>query len=143
MARMLRSTTIAGAILVATATAFALAGCATSDGGTAGAGYGEGGGAGASASAIGTWGDTATRTEPSLVLAQDGTLTGTDGCNRLHGEWTEDGDTVTFDQVAATKMACEGVDTWLSGLASATIAGTEMTVLDASGTEIGTLTRAE
>ena len=77
------------------------------------------------------------------MLADDGTLTGTDGCNRLRGGWSADGDTVTFDQVASTRMACEGVDTWLSGLATATISGAEMTVLDASGAVLGTLARSE
>ena len=133
MARMLRSTTLTGALLVAAA--LALAGCATNAG--SGAFDTE------PSDPVGTWGDTTTRTEPSLVLADDGTLTGTDGCNRLRGGWSADGDTVTFDQVASTRMACEGVDTWLSGLATATISGAEMTVLDASGAELGTLARSE
>jgi heat shock protein HslJ len=77
------------------------------------------------------------------VLADDGTLTGTDGCNRLSGGWSADGDTVTFDEVVSTRMFCEGVDAWLSGLATATISAAEMTVLDASGAELGTLTRSE
>ena len=131
MARMLRSSTLTGTLLVAAA--LALAGCATN----AGSGGSE------PSNPIGAWGDTTTPTEPSLVLADDGTLTGTDGCNRLSGGWSADGDTVTFDQVASTRMFCEGVDTWLSGLATATISGAEMTVLDASGAELGTLTRSE
>jgi heat shock protein HslJ len=133
MARMLRSTTLTGTLLVAAA--LALAGCATN--------AGSGGAAAEPSDPVGTWGDATTQTEPSLVLADDGTLTGTDGCNRLRGGWSADGDTVTFDQVVSTRMACEGVDTWLSGLATATISGAEMTVLDASGAELGTLTRSE
>jgi heat shock protein HslJ len=133
MARMLRSTTLIGTLLVAAA--LALAGCATN--------AGSGGSDAEPSDPGGTWGDTTTDTEPSLVLADDGTLTGTDGCNRLRGRWSADGDTVTFDQVASTRMACEGVDTWLSGLATATISAAEMTVLDASGAELGTLTRSE
>ena len=112
-----------------------LAGCATNTGS---------GGSGAEPSdPVGTWGDTTTQTEPSLVLADDGTLTGTDGCNRLRGGWSADGDAITFDRVASTRMACPDVDTWLSGLATATISGAEMTVLDASGAELGTLARSE
>jgi len=133
MARMLRFTTLIGTILAAAA--LALAGCATGGGGT---GYGGG----ASESAAGTWGDTGETTEPSLVLEDDGTLTGTDGCNHLSGEWTEDGDTVTFENVASTLMACADVDTWLSGLATATVDGSTMTVFDQSGDEIGTLPRS-
>ena len=62
---------------------------------------------------VGTWGDAATADEPSLVLGDDGALTGTDGCNRLIGTWTAEADTVTFVEVASTRMMCEGVDTWL------------------------------
>ncbi|MBT2516932.1 META domain-containing protein [Streptomyces sp. ISL-90] len=128
MARMLRSSSLTGALLVAAA--LALAGCATNAG------------PGAAPDPVGTWGDTSASTEPSLVLAADGTLTGTDGCNRLAGGWSMDGTTITFEQVATTRMFCEGVDTWLSGLATATIIDETMTVLDASGAELGTLTRS-
>lgn len=133
MQRMLQSRALVGTLFVAAA--FALAGCATN--------AGSGGSDAEPSDPVGAWGDTTTQTEPSLVLAEDGILNGTDGCNRLRGSWSADGETITFNQVASTRMACEGVDTWLSGLATATISGAEMTVLDASGTEIGTLTRSE
>jgi len=38
-------------------------------------------------------------------------------------------------------MACEGVDTWLSTLDSATIDGSTLHVKDQGGAEIGTLSR--
>ncbi len=66
---------------------------------------------------------------------------GTDGCNRLRGSWSDDGETITFSNVASTRMACPDVDTWLSALATGTIAGETLTVFDVSGTEIGTLER--
>ena len=141
MARRQRSTTLIGTILVAWV--LALAGCATGGGGT-----GSGGAPTESAddeisagAAAGTWGDTTDSTQPSLELEEDGTLTGTDGCNRLNGEWVENGVDLTFENVATTLMACPDVDTWLSGLDTATIDGTTMTVHDESGDEIGTLDR--
>ncbi|MFC9560616.1 META domain-containing protein [Agromyces sp. NPDC056965] len=91
---------------------------------------------------VGTWGDVAATGEPSLVLGDDGSLTGTDGCNRLIGTWTAEADTVAFVEVASTRMLCEGVDTWLSTLATGTIEGDTLTVHDESGEEIGTLERA-
>ena len=91
---------------------------------------------------VGTWGDAATADEPSLVLGDDGALTGTDGCNRLIGTWAAEADTVTFVEVASTRMMCEGVDTWLSALATGTVDGDTLTVFDESGEEIGTLERA-
>lgn len=85
----------------------------------------------------GTWG-TDGEGQPQLVLAADGALSGTDGCNRLMGTWSVSGDQVQFEQVGTTRMACPDVDAWL---ASATVDVDTMHVLDASGTEIGTLTR--
>ncbi|MGK9147034.1 META domain-containing protein [Plantibacter flavus] len=122
----------------------ALSGCAS----------GADGGAGASTTApaaesgdavgiVGVWGDPDTQDAPSLVFAEDGKVTGTDGCNRLMGSWTADGDTVEFAPLASTRMACEGVDTWLSLGASGTWTDTSLVVLDESGAEIGTLERSE
>ena len=92
---------------------------------------------------VGTWGDPSVDGEPYLSLAGDGSLTGTDGCNRLSGSWSVDeGEQVLFENVASTRMFCEGVDDWLSGLSAATIAGTTMTVLGQDGSEIGQLERS-
>lgn len=91
---------------------------------------------------VGTWGDRSAASEPALKLASDGSLAGTDGCNRLTGSWSAEGETIMFNNVAATEMICEDVDTWLSGLATGTIDGETLTVLDREGTEIGTLERS-
>ena len=79
---------------------------------------------------------------PSLDLADDGSFSGTDGCNQLNGSWTVDeADHVQFEDVASTMMACEDVDTWLADLTEATVADDTMTVLGQDGNEIGTLER--
>ncbi|QZY51514.1 META domain-containing protein [Leucobacter tenebrionis] len=88
--------------------------------------------------AAGTWGSDA-EGEPQLVLDQDGTLTGTDGCNRLNGDWTEKDETISFGEIASTTMACPDVDTWLSGMSTATRDGSTLHIFDADGAEIGTL----
>jgi heat shock protein HslJ len=94
------------------------------------------------AEVAGVWADTSETPAPSLMLAPDGSLTGTDGCNRLTGTWELDDDgTIEFGDFAATRMACEGVDTWLSGAEDATVSGTTMTVFGAKDREIGTLER--
>ena len=93
--------------------------------------------------AAGTWGDATDSAQPSLVLEEDGTLTGTDGCNQLSGQWIENGVELTFENVASTMMACSDVDTWLSGLDTAKIDGSTMTVYDESGEELGTLERTD
>ncbi|MFC0716086.1 hypothetical protein [Cellulomonas biazotea] len=43
---------------------------------------------------------------------------------------------------AITSMACEGVDTWLSGASTAEVEGDDLVVRDESGEEIGTLVRS-
>jgi heat shock protein HslJ len=93
----------------------------------------------------GTWGSEDEQ-KPNLVFADDGAVSGSDGCNRLVGSWTLEGDAVTFSQLATTLMACEGVDTWLSGATSAKlVAGEddELQIFDADDKEIGTLERAD
>ncbi len=60
----------------------------------------------------------------------------------MNGTWKISGSDVEFGAFAATMMACDGVDTWLSGASSATISGDEMTVMDSDGKKIGTLTKS-
>ncbi|WP_226081361.1 META domain-containing protein [Mycetocola spongiae] len=78
---------------------------------------------------------------PTLILEAGGRLGGSDGCNSLIGDWNIQGDTLTFGAIGSTRMACEGVDTWLSAAATGTVDGDTLTVLDAAGNEIGHLTR--
>ena len=79
----------------------------------------------------------------ALALGLTGCSTGTDGCNRLVGTWSMSGDAVEFGTFASNLMACEGVDTWLGGASTATVAGSTMTIQDADGDELGTLERAD
>lgn len=88
----------------------------------------------------GTWGSDGNG-QPNLTLDADGALSGTDGCNRLSGAWTAEGETVDFGIVVTTEMACQGVDTWLSALATATVDGDTLTVKDDAGETIGELER--
>ncbi|MDI6021929.1 META domain-containing protein [Leucobacter sp. UT-8R-CII-1-4] len=91
---------------------------------------------------VGKWGDPKSTDKPSLEFTADGTLSGSDGCNRITGTWTAEGEVVVFGPMASTKMACEGVETWLIDPASATVKGDVLTVSDSKGKEIGTLDRA-
>lgn len=88
----------------------------------------------------GTWGADEPG-QPHLQLGADGTVTGTDGCNRLMGKWTLEEDVFHFQQMVSTMMYCEGVDTWLNGAASAKVHEDSLHVLDRGGVEIGTLHR--
>ncbi|WGW12195.1 META domain-containing protein [Saxibacter everestensis] len=97
--------------------------------------------AAAGTQAVGAWGDTESAGQPSLVFDSDGSVSGSDGCNRLMGRWTAHGDTVSLGRLASTMMACEGVYTWLNAAASGRIDGEKLHIFDASGAEIGRLER--
>ncbi|WP_298845982.1 META domain-containing protein [uncultured Salinicola sp.] len=46
--------------------------------------------------------------EAHLVLDAQGRVSGSTGCNRLMGGYRLEGDTLTFTQLASTRMACPG-----------------------------------
>ena len=102
----------------------------------------EGSARGGSVDADGTWGDTSKDASPYLELEDDGSFSGSDGCNTLNGSWSVDeAEQIEFEDVATTLKACEDVDDWLAGLSVATVAGDTMTVLGQDGSEIGQLER--
>jgi heat shock protein HslJ len=89
----------------------------------------------------GTWGEQV-RGRPWLSFDAQ-RCTGSDGCNSMAGPWRVTGDgTVDIGPVMMTRMYCEGVDTWLSGMASVRVAGDDLIVFDADGERIGALPRA-
>lgn len=101
---------------------------------------------------VGTWGEGyKTDHKPYFELSQGadasenfeqaGFVTGSDGCNRLSGQWYLTEGELTFQQLSGTTMACEDVDTWLAKAAGASIDGDVMTVTDAAGQKIGELDR--
>jgi heat shock protein HslJ len=118
---------VAGLLLATTAAA--LAGCAGSDDASGGS----------TIDPVGTWGDPSAE---YLSLADDGSLSGSDGCNRLTGTWEVEADQVRFGSLASTKMACEDVDDWLSQADAASISDSTMTVLSSTGAKIGTLEKS-
>jgi len=48
-----------------------------------------------------------TGTQPTAEFSEDGTVSGTDGCNRYHGTYTVEGDTLSVGKLAISMMACE------------------------------------
>lgn len=98
--------------------------------------------AGASAPSIeGVWGDPDAESTPSLEFQADGTYAGTDGCNRVGGDYTQDEDTIDLGMMRSTMMFCEGVDTWLVTATEATLTADELVFRNEKGAEIGTLAR--
>jgi heat shock protein HslJ len=125
MARTIRRAPagLVGACIAAAAVIGLLAGCAGTPSGNA---------------VVGTWGSTAAQ-QPNLTIENDGAFSGTDGCNRLTGRGSIDGDSITFGPIASTMMACTGVDEWLGKAVTGTAKGSTLVVYDLSGNQIGTL----
>lgn len=94
------------------------------------------------AALVGTWGSTASK-QPNLTIENNGSFSGTDGCNRLTGTGSIDGDSITFGPMASTLMACEGVDEWLNKAATGTAKGSTLTIYDDGGNAIGTLEKSD
>ncbi len=140
--RRRRGRLVVGGLIGLAAVAALVAGCSGSpESGTAGTTAPESGEApAADASAVGAWGRDSPG-QPRLELVADGSFSGTDGCNRLMGSWTQDEQTVEFTGVGSTRMACPDVDTWLERLHSARIDGDALHIRAADGVEIGTLDR--
>ena len=51
---------------------------------------------------------TAPDVDTSIEFTSDGTLNGNVGCNGFGGDFTVDGDTITFGPIVSTMMFCEG-----------------------------------
>ncbi|GIG22825.1 hypothetical protein Cch01nite_35490 [Cellulomonas chitinilytica] len=96
----------------------------------------------ASASDVaGTWGSSTTVGEAYLTLGDDGSASGSDGCNQLSGSWTAGDDGISFSPWAQTQMYCADVDDWLGRSTSAQVQDDQLVLFDENGTQIGTLQR--
>jgi heat shock protein HslJ len=82
-----------------------------------------------------------TGTQVTLNFGDDGRVSGTDGCNRFTGAFTESGESLTFGPLASTMMACEenvGVqaslfNTALQNTQTFTASESELTLLRGAG----------
>jgi heat shock protein HslJ len=88
------------------------------------------------------------RTHATLTLADDGTASGSGGCNTFHGAYETTGDALTFGPLATTRKLCdEGLMslehaylTALGNTATYAIEGNTLTLLDSSGASLLELT---
>ncbi|WP_189350134.1 META domain-containing protein [Zhihengliuella salsuginis] len=76
-----------------------------------------------------------------LRFDADGSLTGSDGCNRLSGSWSVDDGRVRTLGVVRTLMWCENLVEWIGDLDTLEVEGDVLVVFDADGGRVGTLTR--
>ncbi|MFA5607941.1 MAG: META domain-containing protein [Leucobacter sp.] len=80
--------------------------------------------------------------DPRLDFADDGTVSGTDGCNGISTTYIIDGERALLEPFASTLKACIDVDDWLRGIDTVIVDGDTMHVYDRGGEELGSLQRA-
>ena len=93
---------------------------------------------------------TATNAEPAeLMMSRDGTFTGSTGCRKLTGEWSEDGDSILFHTMAAEGRCSKHLrtqDSYVVGVLgdgfTAAIDGNRLTVYNVRG-NLGLIYRAD
>ncbi len=86
---------------------------------------------------------------PTITFADDG-ASGFAGCNRWFGQYTRNGDRLTFSAIGATRMACDepamSIERNFLGALEATraarVEGNTLILLDAEGAEQGRFLRA-
>ncbi|MFD1813267.1 META domain-containing protein [Rhodococcus gannanensis] len=82
---------------------------------------------------------------PTLQIADDGTVTGSTGCNSFTGRAEVSGETITFGPLATTRRACvpelaeveQAVLTTLTGTATATVESDRLQLMNTNGTGLG------
>ena len=92
--------------------------------------------------AAGSWGSSTTQGQAYLDLDDDGSATGSDGCNTVTGTWSNTSEGVSFAPWATTRMYCPEVDPWLATSVAALVQdGDTMIFLDQYNVQVGTLQR--
>lgn len=83
------------------------------------------------------------RSEPHMILRDDGRFNGFSGCNRFTGQYRIEDEYLIFDSVASTRESCpddsieEPLFDALADTAGVNLRGTSMKLLDADGSLLG------
>jgi heat shock protein HslJ len=122
-------------IAVAVSTSVLLAGCV----GTASLDGAEASGEQEETTLVGTW--VGGPQDAYVQLNDDGTLVGFDGCNNFGGIWSNTGEGIDFGDIAVELVACDKDDAVMAQATTAHLEGSDLVLVDPSGTELLQLTR--
>lgn len=86
---------------------------------------------------------------PSISFEADGKVAGSGGCNRFFGNYTQDGEALSFSPLGSTRMACppgimkmeQAFFGMLGAVRTARLEAPELVLIDASGKEVARLAR--
>ena len=87
--------------------------------------------------------------DTSITFSEDGKVEGNVGCNGFGGDYSVDGNTITFGQIVSTLMFCEGpvgdqettTLNVLAGTATYAMEGDSVTITSADGSSVIVLAR--
>lgn len=76
-----------------------------------------------------------------LELSADGSLTGTDGANRISTTWTSEESGAAVASFLTTQRAAQGMEAWVGRARRVEADGDHLNVFDQAGKHLGVLTR--
>lgn len=90
----------------------------------------------------GRWVSTKPGSAAFLTLADDGSLTGSDGANRISTIWTGDDTGALVEAFVTTQRATQGMERWVGRTRRLEADGDRLNVFDQAGNHLGVLNRA-
>jgi heat shock protein HslJ len=86
---------------------------------------------------------------PSISFEADGKVAGSGGCNRFFGGYEQDGESLSFSPLGATRMACppgimkieQDFFDMLGAVRKARVEASTLVLIDAAGKELARLSR--
>lgn len=89
----------------------------------------------------GKWISTKEGSSAFLQFGEDGTLTGTDGGNRISTTWGTDESGTVIKPFATTQRAVMGMEAWVGRAHRVEVDGDRLNVFDHGGNSLGALAR--
>lgn len=90
----------------------------------------------------GKWVSTKPGSTAFLSLSDDGSLTGSDGANRISTTWTGDDTGAAIESFLTTQRATQGMESWVGRTSRVEADGDQLNVFDQAGNLLGVLNRA-
>lgn len=78
-----------------------------------------------------------------LKFTNDGSVSGSDGANRIATTWSNDDQGAIIDSFVSTQRAAPGMEMWVARVNRVEANGDELNVFDRSDSHLGVLMRAD
>lgn len=91
----------------------------------------------------GRWASSKPGSAAFLKITADGSLTGSDGANRISTTWSNDASGAIVEPFLTTQRATQGMEMWVGRTRRVEADGDRLTVFDQAGNHLGVLNRAD